>query len=299
MTHPFEAYFLHVNPRHHSLAFIRTGKSAVHHIMMEVFSFDDMGQGYDIALGEKGRVATTMGRHTSDFITSFYSWTPSGFMVEYGWGARAIDPDTWQAYERKEGPSMWGHDRAWLPPEQQAEARKLRLQTRRQGPAPAGAGDGRELSAHAGVCPWWDDVEPRPKTRLTPSRRAFTRHLLHRFRAARQIFDVDAPERGRKGLLGLRQCRHDHLAEQRRPRSSGSPHLLDRTGGAQDIVGGECDLLARELIAAARPAHALEDAVPHERLQHRLQDAAAADRWRERQRLGGDRPAIAHGARCR
>ena len=55
------------------------------------YSFDDIGQGLDIALGE-GRVATTLGRHTSDFITSFYTWTPSGFMVEYGWGARSIDP---------------------------------------------------------------------------------------------------------------------------------------------------------------------------------------------------------------
>src|SRR5262245_46729914 len=29
-THPFEAFFLHVNPRHHSLAMIRTGRNAVH-----------------------------------------------------------------------------------------------------------------------------------------------------------------------------------------------------------------------------------------------------------------------------
>jgi 2,3-dihydroxybiphenyl 1,2-dioxygenase len=157
-SHPFEAYFLHVNPRHHSLAFIRTGKSAVHHIMMEVFSFDDMGQGYDIALGEQGRVATTMGRHTSDFITSFYSWTPSGFMVEYGWGARDIDPDTWQAYERKEGPSMWGHDRSWLPPEQQAEARNLRLQNAAKGlRRPVQVMDGN-YQLMSGVCPWWDRV---------------------------------------------------------------------------------------------------------------------------------------------
>ncbi len=56
--------------------------------MMELFSFDDVGQGYDLALGEESRVAVTLGRHTSDFITSFYSWTPSAFMVEYGWGAR-------------------------------------------------------------------------------------------------------------------------------------------------------------------------------------------------------------------
>jgi len=78
---PFKAYFFHINARHHSLAFIQTGKNAVHHIMMELFSFDDVGQGYDIALGEAGRVATTLGRHTSDFITSFYTWTPSAFMV--------------------------------------------------------------------------------------------------------------------------------------------------------------------------------------------------------------------------
>ena len=56
-SHPFVARFLHLNPRHHSLAFIQTGKNAVHHIMMELFSFDDVGQGYDIALGEEGRVA--------------------------------------------------------------------------------------------------------------------------------------------------------------------------------------------------------------------------------------------------
>ena len=87
-SEPFIARFLHVNPRHHSLAFIQTGKNAVHHVMMELFSFDDVGQGYDLALAEEGRLAVTLGRHTSDFITSFYTCTPSSFMVEYGW-ARA------------------------------------------------------------------------------------------------------------------------------------------------------------------------------------------------------------------
>ena len=158
-SYPFEARFLHVNARHHSLAFIKTGKRAVHHIMMEVFSFDDLGQGYDIALGQEGRVATTLGRHTSDFITSFYSWTPSGFMVEYGWGARSIDPETWNAYERKEGPSMWGHDRAWLPAEQQAEARKLRKRLAEDGlRRPVQVMDGN-YQLMAGVCPWWDSVK--------------------------------------------------------------------------------------------------------------------------------------------
>jgi len=159
-SHPFEARFLHVNPRHHSLAFIKTGKRAVHHLMMEVFSFDDMGQGYDIALGSD-RVATSLGRHTSDFITSFYTFTPSGFMVEYGWGARSINPATWQAFERKEGPSMWGHDRKWLAPEAQADARKLRLANAEKGMRqPVQVMDGN-YHVMEGVCPWWDSVRKR------------------------------------------------------------------------------------------------------------------------------------------
>jgi 2,3-dihydroxybiphenyl 1,2-dioxygenase len=31
---PFKAYFFHVNPRHHSLAFIATGKNGIHHLMV-------------------------------------------------------------------------------------------------------------------------------------------------------------------------------------------------------------------------------------------------------------------------
>jgi 2,3-dihydroxybiphenyl 1,2-dioxygenase len=157
--HPFTAFFLHVNPRHHSLAFIQTGKNAVHHMMMELFSFDDVGQGYDLAMAEEGRLATTLGRHTSDFLTSFYTWTPSDFMVEYGWGGRSIDPATWQAFERKEGPSMWGHERTWLPPEQRADARKLRLKLAEDGyRRPVQVMDGNYQLA-PGTCPWWDSIK--------------------------------------------------------------------------------------------------------------------------------------------
>jgi 2,3-dihydroxybiphenyl 1,2-dioxygenase len=160
-SEPFVARFLHINPRHHSLAFIQTGKHAVHHLMMELFSFDDVGQGYDLALGEEGRVAVTLGRHTSDFITSFYTTSPSGFMVEYGWGARSIDVATWRAYERKEGPSMWGHDRAWLSPDYNARARALRLANAADGyRRPVQVLDGN-YEVMSGVCPWWDCVKSR------------------------------------------------------------------------------------------------------------------------------------------
>jgi 2,3-dihydroxybiphenyl 1,2-dioxygenase len=159
MVRPFNAYFFHANPRHHSIAFIETGRSATHHLMVELFSLDDVGQGYDLALGEEGRIGVTLGRHINDEVTSFYAHSPSGFMVEYGWGARSIDPATWQAYERKEGPSMWGHDRAWLPPEQQEAARNLRLDNAAKGlrrPVQVMEGNFNRMS---GVCPWWDGMK--------------------------------------------------------------------------------------------------------------------------------------------
>jgi len=156
---PFPAYFMHVNPRHHSLAFIQAGKNAVHHMMMELFSLDDVGQAYDLAQMEQDRVAVTLGRHTSDYLTSFYSWTPSAFMVEYGWGGRTIDPSTWQAYERSEGPSMWGHDRSWLPPEQREAARRKTRELADGGyRKPVQVMDGN-FDRMSGVCPWWDSVK--------------------------------------------------------------------------------------------------------------------------------------------
>src|SRR3954466_15152773 len=95
MTKPFNAYFFHANPRHHSVAFIETGRNAVHHLMVELYNLDDVGQGYDLALGVEGRIGVTLGRHINDEVTSFYSNSPSGFMVEYGWGGRVIDTENW------------------------------------------------------------------------------------------------------------------------------------------------------------------------------------------------------------
>ena len=46
---PFAAYFFHLNPRHHSVAFIETGKKGIHHLMVECCYLDDVGQAYDLA----------------------------------------------------------------------------------------------------------------------------------------------------------------------------------------------------------------------------------------------------------
>jgi 2,3-dihydroxybiphenyl 1,2-dioxygenase len=158
MLRPFRAYFFHINARHHSLALIKTGRNGMHHLMVELFSLDDVGQSYDVALCQPDRVSVTLGRHTNDLMTSFYAKTPSSFMVECGWGGREIDPATWQSCELKDGPSLWGHERVWLPPADREVAREMRMRAAAEGRrAPVQVMEGN-YKLMAGVCPWWDGV---------------------------------------------------------------------------------------------------------------------------------------------
>ncbi|SDT52233.1 VOC family protein [Bradyrhizobium canariense] len=158
MQKPFRAYFFHVNARHHSLALIETGRNGMHHLMVELFSLDDVGQSYDVALNQAERVSVTLGRHTNDLMTSFYAKTPSSFMVECGWGGREIEPQTWQPLELKDGPSLWGHERVWLPPEDRDLAREMRMRAAAAGlRAPVQVMDGN-YKLMTGTCAWWDGV---------------------------------------------------------------------------------------------------------------------------------------------
>ena len=155
---PFRAYFFHINPRHHSLALIESGKNGMHHLMVELFSLDDVGQSYDVALSEENRVGVTLGRHTNDFMTSFYAKTPSSFMVECGWGGREIDPATWQPIEMTDGPSLWGHERVWLPEQDREVAREMRMRAAASGlRAPVQVMEGN-YKLMSGTCAWWDGV---------------------------------------------------------------------------------------------------------------------------------------------
>ncbi len=153
---PFKAYFLHVNARHHSVAMIETGRNGLHHLMMELFSLDDVGQGYDLAQADPERVAVTLGRHTNDFMTSFYAKSPADFMVEYGWGGRDIEVATWQPFECVHGPSLWGHERNWLPPEKREEARAMRMHAASQGVRERVQVLEGNHTRLIGACPWWD-----------------------------------------------------------------------------------------------------------------------------------------------
>ncbi len=160
---PFRAYFFHVNPRHHSLALIETGSNGMHHLMVELFSLDDVGQSYDIAWKED-RVNVTLGRHTNDFMTSFYAKTPSSFMIECGWGGREIEPSTWQPVEMFDGPSLWGHERVWLQPADREVARDMRMRAAASGlRAPVQVIEGN-FKLMSGTCPWWDGVSGKGLT---------------------------------------------------------------------------------------------------------------------------------------
>jgi 2,3-dihydroxybiphenyl 1,2-dioxygenase len=158
MQKPFRAYFFHINARHHSLALLETGRNGMHHLMVELFSLDDVGQSYDVALTQPDRIGVTLGRHTNDLMTSFYARTPSSFMIECGWGGREIEPVSWQPTELLDGPSLWGHERMWLPPADRAVAREMRMRAAASGlRAPVQVMDGNHRLM-AGTCPWWDGV---------------------------------------------------------------------------------------------------------------------------------------------
>ena len=159
ITKPFRAYFFHVNARHHSLAMIETGSNGMHHLMVELFSLDDVGQAYDIASTQQDRVSVTLGRHTNDFMTSFYCKSPSAFMIECGWGGREIDSANWQPVEMHDGPSLWGHERVWLPPADREVAREMRMRAAASGlRAPVQVMEGN-YELMPGTCAWWDGVK--------------------------------------------------------------------------------------------------------------------------------------------
>ncbi|MER6982332.1 VOC family protein [Streptomyces carpinensis] len=113
--------FLHTNPRHHSLAFAglvvdpeRKPKKDIDpgelfHFMLEVDDYDTVGHAYDRCLDGGAPIALTIGRHSNDKMLSFYAITPSGFEVEYGYGAITVS-DPWVA-TRVDGTSLWGHHR--------------------------------------------------------------------------------------------------------------------------------------------------------------------------------------------
>jgi len=128
MVKPYRLMFLRANPRHHSVGLLQSKQNGVHHVMLEVLALDDVGRAYDFAL-EGWRIGQTLGRHSNDWMLSFYAFCPAGFMMECGWGGRTVDEATWTPREVTHGGSMWGHDRLWLDDERRKTANEIRRKT--------------------------------------------------------------------------------------------------------------------------------------------------------------------------
>ena len=107
--------FFHCNPRHHSFACIAQPRPRrLSHVMIELNSFDDVGTAYDLCDQREVPIGITLGKHSNDHMTSFYLVTPSGFNIEYGYGARFIDDATWVVQRYASG-DVWGHKRMPAP----------------------------------------------------------------------------------------------------------------------------------------------------------------------------------------
>jgi 2,3-dihydroxybiphenyl 1,2-dioxygenase len=104
-TEAIKLVFMHCNERDHTVAFgIPGADRRINHLMIEVDNLDDVGLTYDLVCRNKISVTIAPGKHSNDHMYSFYFRNPSGWMIEYGWGARAA---TYQS-EYFSG-DMYGH----------------------------------------------------------------------------------------------------------------------------------------------------------------------------------------------
>jgi hypothetical protein len=150
MVAPLKAYFMHVNARHHSVAIVAAAVRSMHHLLVEYYQLDDVGQGYDLLQSTPEKIVATLGRHPNDLMTSYYMRTPSEIYVECGWGGKEVD-DTTPPVEMASVGSFWGHKGLFedigAPPSAVPD-----VATRR---APVQVMEGN-YQRMAGICPWWD-----------------------------------------------------------------------------------------------------------------------------------------------
>lgn len=108
-------FFMHCNPRQHSLALAEIPQpSGCVHVMLEVSNLDDVGRALDRIAQNNVPLAASLGRHVNDEMVSFYVWTPGGFALEFGCGGLVKDwENDHSVFETTRG-SHWGHH--WSPP---------------------------------------------------------------------------------------------------------------------------------------------------------------------------------------
>jgi 2,3-dihydroxybiphenyl 1,2-dioxygenase len=108
-----ELEFYYGNPRHHTVAIAPLPFPApkrIHHMMLQVEELDQVGHTMDRAKANNVTLTQSLGRHSNDKMVSFYCSTPSGFELEYGYGAIEVHEEDW-TMARHDRISAWGHHR--------------------------------------------------------------------------------------------------------------------------------------------------------------------------------------------
>ena len=107
---PFDATFFHAaSGRHHSFATAGLAfPKRIHHFMVEVADFNDVGMAYDRCVKAGVPIMMGLGHHPNDGMFSFYAVSPAGFAVEFGTGGIVVDDRSWtvRTYSQL---SDWGH----------------------------------------------------------------------------------------------------------------------------------------------------------------------------------------------
>ncbi|NWD82496.1 VOC family protein [Pseudomonas reactans] len=107
-----EVKFFHsATGRHHSVATAEVPfpvSKIIHHIMVEVADMNDVGLAYDRCVAAGVPIEMEFGHHPNDGMFSFYAKTPSGFLLEFGYGGIVVDDATWEV-KRYSQLSDWGH----------------------------------------------------------------------------------------------------------------------------------------------------------------------------------------------
>lgn len=103
-----DVVFMRCNPRHHILALVAATDAALYHFMLEARTLDDVGFALDRHHDTGTPISMGIGKHTNDRMVSFYSRSPSGFDVEFGFGGLLVDEPTWTVTQITK-PSFWGH----------------------------------------------------------------------------------------------------------------------------------------------------------------------------------------------
>lgn len=86
-------YFMHCNDRQHSVAFgFGPMDKRINHLMLEYSELDDLGLAHDSVRERKIDVALQLGKHANDEALTFYCANPSGWLWEFGWGAKKAGP---------------------------------------------------------------------------------------------------------------------------------------------------------------------------------------------------------------